>query len=266
MPQRYKESTIIFSSNRGTKGGTLDIYQATVELYADPGRPKLRANTTPQLYEPGALSPSNERGPIVVPPPTVASDDNFYAGWYFASDREGGQGRFDLYRGRGGVATPIEGINSPADDFYLTLPFAKYQALFASNRAGNYDLYSASWVSMKTFPDGASNIAALESLNSDADDTAPYVDQNQSGVPSTDLVFVSNRTGGAGNYDIYCSRFVDGNWTSPLRLSDQINSPFDEFRPSLTGTGSSRILMFSSNRPGGEGGYDIYTVRYPGCQ
>ena len=46
-------------------------------------------------------------------------------------------------------------------------------------------------------------------------------------------------------------------WRSGKRLSDSINSPFDERGAYLSKDG---VLYFSSNRPGGLGGHDIYAV------
>ena len=56
------------------------------------------------------------------------------------------------------------------------------------------------------------------------------------------------------NGDIYESKLVGGEWTKPERLS--INSIYRETHASISQDGSK--LYFSSNRPGGEGGMDIY--------
>jgi hypothetical protein len=62
------------------------------------------------------------------------------------------------------------------------------------------------------------------------------------------IYFVSNRN---GNYDIFMQ--TDKNNTVPL---DSLNTLFDEQDVFLTS--DSKSLFFSSNRPGGKGGYDIY--------
>jgi hypothetical protein len=140
----------------------------------------------------------------------------------------------------------------------LTLPFAGNLALFSSNRDGdNLDIFQASWEQMDSFPNGQVSISKVNELASVGDDTAPY-------VHGTALVFASNR--GGSQYDLYCSTYTGGKWLPPKRLDDSINSPQDEFRPSLVGEGSERVLMFSSNRPGGLGGYDLYAVAFPGCK
>jgi hypothetical protein len=76
-------------------------------------------------------------------------------------------------------------------------------------------------------------------------------------------VFASNRPGGPGGYDLYCANRHDGRWQAPRPLP--FNTAADEFRPSLLVIGDARFLIFSSNRPGGAGGFDLYTVRFDAC-
>lgn len=59
-----------------------------------------------------------------------------------------------------------------------------------------------------------------------------------------------------GQADIYRSRLEDGQW-QPGAALDQLNSEFDEIGPALNHDG--RRMYFYSNRPGGHGGYDIYS-------
>ena len=71
------------------------------------------------------------------------------------------------------------------------------------------------------------------------------------------LVFTGcNRTDGLGGCDLYISYFRDGEWTLPENLGSEINSNRWESQPSLSYDGS--ILYFSSNRPGGFGGQDLW--------
>ncbi len=95
-------------------------------------------------------------------------------------------------------------------------------------------------------------------INSDFEDQAPYVNQSR-------MVFASNRPGGFGGFDLYYSDFDGENWSDPTNMGPEINSEFDEFRPiiDLAPYYENSVLLFSSNRPGGLGGFDLYFVGVP---
>jgi len=61
---------------------------------------------------------------------------------------------------------------------------------------------------------------------------------------------------GYGRYDIYKVSKIDSGWSAPLNLGRNINSDFWESAPSISPDGQA--LFFSSNKPGGMGGIDIY--------
>ncbi len=56
--------------------------------------------------------------------------------------------------------------------------------------------------------------------------------------------------------DIYVSHYKDGKWTPMLPLNDEINTDFYETHASISPNGKQ--LYFTSDRPGGQGGLDIY--------
>ncbi|MBY0424194.1 MAG: hypothetical protein K2Q22_01035, partial [Cytophagales bacterium] len=56
--------------------------------------------------------------------------------------------------------------------------------------------------------------------------------------------------------DIYVSEFKNELWTKPEKLADQINS--DHFEPSASLTADEATIYFSSDKPGGYGGLDLY--------
>ena len=72
----------------------------------------------------------------------------------------------------------------------------------------------------------------------------------------TALWFSRNRPGGPGNHDIWMSRRTDGGWGAAVPVS--FNSPGRDFDPAFSADG--RHVYFSSDRPGGLGGDDIYRV------
>lgn len=68
-----------------------------------------------------------------------------------------------------------------------------------------------------------------------------------------------NRTGGLGSCDIYFSAFRNGKWTQPSNVGPPINTNHWESQPSISADG--KTLFFSSNRPGGFGGKDLWVSR-----
>jgi len=65
-----------------------------------------------------------------------------------------------------------------------------------------------------------------------------------------------DRAGALGSCDIYFSAYSDGKWSKPFNLNSPVNSGFWESTPSVSADGN--LLFFSSSRPGGFGGKDIW--------
>ena len=76
------------------------------------------------------------------------------------------------------------------------------------------------------------------------------------------MVFASDRPGGYGEMDLYFTkRQSNGNWSNPVNLGPQINTPGDEIFPFLLEDGS---LVFSSDGLPGMGGQDFYHAQRSG--
>lgn len=59
--------------------------------------------------------------------------------------------------------------------------------------------------------------------------------------------------------DLYLSDHLAGSWTTPMKLTQNINSPYQEASATISPDG--QLMYISSNRPGGLGGKDIYRAR-----
>lgn len=78
------------------------------------------------------------------------------------------------------------------------------------------------------------------------------------------LFFSSNRPAkdsliNSSNDIWFVERKTTDKWSNPIRLSDNINTSFNEFSPSVDKDGN---LFFCSNRPSGYGDMDIYYAKY----
>jgi len=65
-----------------------------------------------------------------------------------------------------------------------------------------------------------------------------------------------DRPGGLGSCDLYFSAFDRGKWSVPINIGAPVNTSYWESQPSVSADG--KILFFSSSRPGGIGGKDIW--------
>jgi tetratricopeptide (TPR) repeat protein len=59
--------------------------------------------------------------------------------------------------------------------------------------------------------------------------------------------------------DLYLSSSLAGSWSEPVKLTQNINSSYQEASASISPDGT--LMYISSNRPGGLGGKDIYRAR-----
>jgi outer membrane protein OmpA-like peptidoglycan-associated protein len=77
------------------------------------------------------------------------------------------------------------------------------------------------------------------------------------------ILFSAVMEGTKGGYDIYKTCPQSNSWSEPQPISGKINGPWHERSPSLHRNG--KILFFSSDRPEGLGGFDVfYSVKKGG--
>ena len=172
---------------------------------------------------------------------------------------------------------PVGFLNSDADDAYPCFNSDHSALYFCSNRDQNFDIYKAltdSETSMVELlaSEEAHPIEKDSILSSAWDDKCPYIAYNgfyenyyPEEAENNMLVFASNREGGFGGFDLYYSKLVDGKWAPPQNFGAGINSEYDEYRPIVRPQYdfTNDFMLFSSNRPGGLGGFDLYYVGIP---
>jgi tetratricopeptide (TPR) repeat protein len=121
--------------------------------------------------------------------------------------------------------------------------------IFTSDMAGGYggsDLY----ITLKLDTGWKAPVNMGPQINSNGNELYPFLLDH--GV----LYFTSNGHIGYGGYDIYKSEIVDGEWCAPINLRSPINSSYDDL--SLIIDKLEKNGFFSSNRPNGKGGEDLY--------
>jgi hypothetical protein len=258
--------SVVFSSNRQSTGGEFDLVHGIVwytfgqttgtfmfggEMKADPFVDNLISafNTS-----------GNEFGPLRFFDPLNGLE-------YMAVASEDSENGLDVvytsyipvYTTIPAIAEPLPAtaFNSPHNDAYLSLSATLDTAYFCSDRSGNFDIYMSVKPSSASIDEWfISSVVApvvVDSLNSDYNDKCPHVSGRY-------MVFASDRPGGSGGYDLYYSVFKAGKWSSPVNMGPSINSLANEYRP-VTGIDpffENLFLIFSSDRSGGEGGYDLY--------
>ena len=82
-------------------------------------------------------------------------------------------------------------------------------------------------------------------------------------ISSDGTRMVYSRSGKKNSGDLFLRRWDGTSWSEP-RPMRALNSNFEEISPSLSGDG--QFLYFSSNRPGGLGGYDIWASKWDGAE
>jgi outer membrane protein OmpA-like peptidoglycan-associated protein len=152
-------------------------------------------------------------------------------------------------------------INSEYDDYAPVVNSDETEMIFTTRRRDG-NINENVWDDNKPYEDifvskksgskwgQASNIGTT--LNS------KYNNSNLTLSPSGKILFIYKD--GIGEGDIfYSERQPDGNWSTAKPLPGTINSPYRESSASITEDEST--IFFSSERPGGLGGSDIYMAK-----
>ncbi|TRX52630.1 OmpA family protein [Fulvivirga sp. M361] len=127
---------------------------------------------------------------------------------------------------------------------------------FASNRPGGYgglDLYKSEKLESGEWGEPV-NLGG--EVNSKYDEDAPFIHPDQ-----WTLFFTSDGHNTMGGRDIFVTRLFNGAWTTPENMGYPINTTANDDYFTLTADG--RRAYFSSDRKGGKGGQDIYSLNMP---
>jgi hypothetical protein len=260
-------SPVIFSSNRISSGGQFDLIQGILsyQFNQTTGAFIVTGDISNDVFYASLLNKANTTGNDFGPYSNFSFADGYY---YLFLASQTGTSPLDIYYLKYlppfGTSIPdITGplpariLNTSSDDAYISFDNNEDSAYFSSNRGGNFDIYLQKRPLSLTLDNWLKQDFAastlVDSINSSYEEKCPFFFRNV-------LLFASNRPGGMGGYDLYYSVFRKGNWSSPVNLGPDINSSSDEFRPFMgyNPDFSNKFIVFSSNRSGGKGGYDLY--------
>lgn len=132
-------------------------------------------------------------------------------------------------------------------------------AFFVSNIAGGRGQRDIYYLEKKNGTWGpAQNMGGM--INTPNDEETPFV-----GLDNNVLYFASNDTSSMGGFDIFMSiRDENGMWSKAKNIGFPFNSPADDFFFSHTANGKEAYV--TSNRKGGMGMYDIYSIDFSSNQ
>lgn len=275
-------SPLCFSSKRNSNGANFDIIykMLNVTMARSNGKITVEENTAGNLdviIENANLNnamaaintPADELGPYLVDQGikfTGSTNMNKRYNSYILLYANNQGGNLDikyienLNQESYNAPKPVKFLNSLKDDAYPSFTQDFSSVYFCSNRDGNFDIYQTSLDKTKDLVsnlDDASEkvITRDDVLSSTGDDKCPYIFNNV-------MVFTSNRPGGYGGFDLYYSLLVNGKWSAPVNFGPAINTAYDEYRPIIKPVPgfTNDFMIFSSNRPGGKGGFDLYYV------
>lgn len=279
-PGEYDMYAFVFSSNRKSMGNNFDLVNYTI--YMDYPFEKntvsireISGKTTICLGIMEMLSvlnnPQNKYGPYIhkYNITNTKYEDSEFIFFYAQGEENNLDIKYMTYeRDTSANAKYAYKITGPFDfsaintsglsEAYITI--VNDEIYYCSNENGVYNLYK------KILPQNVDLIEYLqqpnteipipiEELNSTSDDKCPYITDEF-------IVFSSNRTGGFGGYDLWYSRKRNGVWEEPQNFGNKINTEFDEYRPIFRKYKDIKndMMIFSSNRAGGLGGFDLYYV------
>ena len=273
---------LCFSSNRNSEGVDFDVVYELLELWFNLVDGSLRFGKFEMknwFYEENLTlanglkkinTTGNEFGPYLVEMGTVEGESTTtssgrYKGYLllYSSNITGTQNinfLHNLNSDEFSTPAPVAFLNSAYDDAYPAFNRDNSALYFCSNREGGFDIFRTETDNKLEIIDilgdtSPKTISRDTVLSSDFDDKCPFISRNM-------LVFTSNRPGGFGGYDLYYSYSENGNWTEPVNFGITINTRFDEYRPILKSMEgfTNDLMIFSSNRAGGKGGFDLYYV------
>jgi outer membrane protein OmpA-like peptidoglycan-associated protein/tetratricopeptide (TPR) repeat protein len=156
---------------------------------------------------------------------------------------------------RWGKPKPFRPVNTKEySESHICFSYDGNTAYFVSDRPGGFGGLDIWYI--EKGPNGAwgaaTNMGA--EINTPGNEDSPFIHPD-----NKTMYFSSDGHPGMGGFDIFETEWKDGHWSTPRNLRYPINGPDDDLFFILSANGMN--AYFSSSRPGGFGGQDLYTIR-----
>jgi hypothetical protein len=274
-----KYFTLVFSTNRKIERDFDFIcYDCMAYSSLISGKFEMNADIREFRLLDAINSAGNELGPSLVYDPANGFFDptkltDAQKRFFYASDKGG---NLDIYCATleveddeyviTGEPAGLSEINSESEEAYPTVLYDEQTRIevlyFTSDRDGSFDIYKATGNTGKLINQSTDvAIEKVEALSTGSNDKCPY-------IRGDIMVFSSDRAGGLGGFDLWYSKYVNNQWSAPVNFGDAINTEYNEYRPIIADMDEAHylnnflndLMVFSSDRPGGKGGFDLYYV------
>jgi len=267
LPQIAGDLPLTFSSNRNSQGSDFNIVSAYIYFVFSQVdaeflvQGSMLEESFYQILEEKVNTERDELGPY-----RYFNGSNGLE--YFFWSEEDATGKLDIKYLNYSPANPstsllnsipagVSALNSSSSDGYICFDKDLTMAYFINDGSGNFDIVQAGIddeVAFDSWLEGDPvTINRTDSINSEYNDKCPFIRDNI-------MLFTSDRPGGLGGYDLYYSVYRNGKWSSPNNMGPAINTEHNEYRPVIGSSPgySNKFIIFSSDRPEGLGGYDLY--------
>lgn len=152
-------------------------------------------------------------------------------------------------------------INTEGNESHASFYFDRIKFYFVTDNdyasKGGKDIFFSGQINTSSREEWGRAHPMGSELNTPYDEGAIFMH------PDGKTVYFSSKGHNAmGGYDVFRSERLPGRWAPPENLGYPVNTPYDEVFFSVSPSG--KHAWFSSNRPGGLGGFDLYRITFLG--